>query len=411
MRAVISPCRPRGTVQAPPSKSAAHRMLICAGLADGTSLIRGAAPSEDILATADCLRALGAELTWEEDGVRVRGRDPRGPAFARGGAPLLCRESGSTLRFMIPLCLLTGAPAELSGSERLMSRPLSVYETLCRERGIAFERGERSVRVRGRLTPGEYRIPGDVSSQFASGLLFALPFLGGDSVLRLIPPIESRPHIDMTVSCLRAFGADIRREDETTLTVSGSTVLTPREAAVEGDFSNAAFFEAMNLAGGDVRVTGLPKPDVSAQGDRVYPELFARLRRGPAVIDVSDCPDLAPVLFSAAALCHGGVFTGTRRLRFKESDRGEAMAEELRKCGAAVSLGENEVRIGDVRPVRPRVPLSAHNDHRIAMALSVLCLGTGGEIDGAEAVNKSFPDYWDRLKELGAEVRIDGMDQ
>ena len=408
MKAVISPCRPTGTAEAPPSKSMAHRMLICAGLAGGTSLIRRVDLSEDIRATMACLGAFGAELSREGDAVRVTGHDPRDPVYAGSGEALFCRESGSTLRFMIPLCLLSGAPAVLCGSEKLLSRPLSVYETLCRERGIRFGRTEHSLRVEGRLAPGAYTVPGDVSSQFVSGLLFALPFLDGGSVIRLVPPVESRPYIDMTVACLRDFGAHVRWEDGLTLSVAGNASLMPRCASVEGDFSNAAFFEAMNLAGGDVRVTGLPAE--SAQGDRVYRAYFEKLRGGPAVLDVADCPDLAPVLFTAAALCHGGVFTGTARLRYKESDRAAVMAEELAKCGIRLRIGENSVEVLPGEPHAPWEPLNGHNDHRVVMALSVLCLRTGGEIDGAEAVKKSFPDYWNRLKGLGAEVEFHGMD-
>ena len=409
MRAVISPGRVSGTVEAPPSKSMAHRMLIAAGLSRGTSVIRRLDPSEDILATVDCLRSLGAEVTWEGNAARVKGCDPRLP---RPDVPraFSCRESGSTLRFMIPLCLLSGEPAVLYGSEKLMSRPLSVYETLCRERGILFEKTENALRVEGRLTPGAYRIPGDVSSQFVTGLLFALPFLDGDSEIRLIPPVESRPYLDMTVGCLGDFGVGVRWSDERTLAVPGNSVCLPRDAEAEGDFSNAAFFEAFNYTntGSAVTVTGLPS--VSRQGDRVYAELFPRLAEGPCTADIADCPDLAPVLFAVAALCHGGLFTGTRRLRFKESDRGEAMACELAKFGIETERGENWIRIVKGSPVRPAVPLSSHNDHRIAMALSVLCAVTGGEIAGAEAVKKSFPEYWNRLKALGAHVELKEAD-
>ena len=171
MRALIQPGTARGTVAAPPSKSMAHRLLICAALANGESTVRGVDPSQDILATADCLTALGASLSWEGDTVRVRGCDPR-KAVA---ATLCCRESGSTLRFMIPLCLLSGQPMRLEGSETLLSRPLSVYEDLCREQGLRLEHSKDGLLVEGRLTAGEYTVSGSISSQFISGLLFALP--------------------------------------------------------------------------------------------------------------------------------------------------------------------------------------------------------------------------------------------
>lgn len=405
MRAVIRPGDAFGTAAAPPSKSMAHRLLICAGLAAGESLIRGVAPSQDILATADCLTALGAKLDWKGNDVRVTGCDPRRASLAR----LICRESGSTLRFFLPLCLLSGANMTLAGSPVLLGRPLSIYEDICRDQGLRFENSGEEITVSGRLVPGEYALPGNVSSQFISGLLFALPLLAEDSVLRLIPPVESRPYLDMTLDALRRFGVEIRKKDEYTLAVPGGAVYQPREEEVEGDYSNAAFLEAFNCLGGRVRVTGLREN--SLQGDRVYREYFARLAQGSCTLDVTDCPDLAPVLLAVAAACRGGRLTGTRRLRFKESDRGTAMARELEKLGACVTLEENDITVAGGSLRAPSEPLSSHNDHRVAMALSLLCARVGGAIEGAEAVNKSFPGYWETLKELNVKVELYGVDQ
>ena len=400
MKAVILPGAARGTVAAPPSKSMAHRLLICAALAPGESVIRGVDPSQDILATADCLAALGASLSREGHTVRVRGCDPRRSA----PAVLRCWESGSTLRFMIPLCLLSGSPMLLEGSETLLSRPLSVYEDLSRTEGFTLSRESGSLRVRGRLRPGTYAVPGNISSQFITGLLFALPLLPEESVIRLIPPVESRSYLDLTLQALADAGVRIGCPDEYTLAVPGNAVFRTRDTEVEGDYSNAAFFEALNCAGGSVTVTGL-RAD-SLQGDRVYREYLSRLRAGPAELDLADCPDLAPVLFAAAALCHGAVFTGTRRLRFKESDRGAAMAMEMAKFGIALRTEENRIAVPDGEIHAPSAPLDSHNDHRIAMALSLLCTRTGGEILGAEAVRKSFPDYWDRLRSVCVSVTL-----
>ena len=400
MRAVIQPGVARGTVAAPPSKSMAHRLLICAGLAQGDSVVQGVDPSEDILATADCLAALGAALSREGSTVRIRGCDPRKAA----PAILRCRESGSTLRFMIPLCLLSGSLMRLEGSETLLSRPLSVYEDLCKARGLTLERKDGSLLVQGRLAPGDYEVSGSISSQFITGLLFALSLLPGTSRIRLLPPVESRSYLFLTLQALNDAGVPVAWADEYTLTIPGSASYRAREATVEGDYSNAAFFEALNCAGGEVTVTGL-RPD-SLQGDRIYREYFPRLAAGPAELDLTDCPDLAPVLFSVAALCHGAVFTGTRRLRFKESDRGAVMAQELAKFGVPLSLEENRISVPAVPLRKPVEPLQSRNDHRIAMALSILCMRTGGEIEGAEAVRKSFPDYWDKLRSLGITVNL-----
>ena len=395
MTVTILPSKPRGSVAAPPSKSMAHRLLICAGQAIGSQTVHGVAPSEDILATVDCLRALGVTCD-------LRGGDAVLTGYTlhcgEKGAVLPCRESGSTLRFFLPLCLF-GPPMTLTGSARLLARPLDVYADICEKQGIRFEKGERSVTVQGTLSPGEFRLPGDVSSQFVSGLLFALPRLSGDSVIRLRPPVESRSYIDMTMAALRLFGVETRWTDRKTIAVPGRQVSAFRpEVCVEGDWSNAAFFLALGA-----EVTGLD-PD-SLQGDRVCAAYFDALRRGAATLDIADCPDLGPVLMAFAAMHRGGTLTGTRRLRMKESDRGWAMAEELEKFGVPVTVGENEIAVGcGLRA--PSKPLSGHNDHRIVMALAVLCARVGGTIEGAEAVSKSFPDFFERLKDLRIEMEI-----
>lgn len=396
MTVTIFPSNPVGSVAAPPSKSMAHRLLLCAGLARGESMVRGIAPSEDVLATIDCLRALGALIELCGDTARVRGCDP---AKAES-AVLQCRESGSTLRFFAPICALSGRKMTLEGAESLLRRPLNVYETLFRERGLPFEGGADRLTLCGPLPPGAYELPGDVSSQFVSGLLFALPRLRGDSVIRLRPPVESRGYIDMTMAALRDFGVETRWLDRETIAVPGRQAYAFRsDVTVEGDWSNAAPFLALG-----VPVTGLDPH--SLQGDRVCAAYFDALRRGAAMLDLSDCPDLGPVLFAFAAAHRGGTFTGTRRLRMKESDRGWAMYEELQKFGVPVRVGENEITVGCVLRA-PSELLSGHNDHRIVMALAVLCTRTGGTIAGAEAVRKSFPDFFERLKDLRIEMEIE----
>lgn len=401
MNVTIRPGRAVGTAAAPPSKSMAHRLLICAALSPGVSRIRGVAFSEDILATLDCLRALGVRCRTDGDTVTVTGADLR-RAVPR--QTLLCRESGSTLRFFIPLALLCGQPVAFTGTEKLLSRPLGVYGQLCADRGLAFEHTGTALRVCGPLTGGEFRIPGDVSSQFITGLLFALPLAAQDSVIRLTGAVESRSYIDLTLQALGSFGLRAQWRDERTLFISGGQQGTAADVCVEGDYSGAAFFAAMNALGGDIRITGL-SPD-SLQGDRVCTQHLESLCAGRPVIDLSDCPDLGPVLFAAAAAKNGAVFTGTRRLKLKESDRAAAMAQELAAFGAAVTVEENTVTVDAAALHRPQRTLCGHNDHRIVMALAVLLLQTGGEIAGAQAVRKSFPDFFTRLQELGIEVTI-----
>lgn len=403
MNVIIRPSRAEGIVTAPPSKSMAHRLLIGAGLSGGESVVRGLAYSKDIEATIACLRALGAIIALDGDTAFIRGVDPTRPLGQLGD--LNCNESGSTLRFFLPLCLLDGARRTLRGSAYLFTRPLSVYEDITREQGIVFEKSSDSLTVQGRLNSGVYAVPGNISSQFITGLLYALPLLDGDSSIRLIPPVESRSYIDMTAAALRAFGVIVTAHGDC-YEIRGRQRYTPADVRVEGDYSNAAFYEALNLAGSSVKVEGLNAD--SLQGDRIYKILFEKINRHEGVVDIADCPDLGPVLFAAASLCGGGAFTGTRRLKLKESDRAAAMREELLKFGVTVTVGENDVSVSGM-PHEPSVPLDGHGDHRIVMALAVLCTVTGGVIRGAEAVSKSFPDFFDRLKELGVDIEY-GMD-
>lgn len=389
----------RGTVSAPPSKSMAHRLLICAGLSDGECIVHGISDSEDMLATMDCLRTLGVQFEKKEDTVRVSGIDIRKAAALE---KLNCRESGSTLRFFVPIALLTGKETVLAGSRRLMERPLSVYEELFSQRGITLQKTEREIRTRGSLRYGSFEMDGNVSSQFVTGLLLALPLLKGDSRIVLRPPVESRSYIDMTLSALRMFGVEAGWQEENVLYIKGNQRYHAEEVFVEGDYSNAAFFELLNLLGGQVKIENLRED--SLQGDRVYEELLEALKRPDAELDLSDCPDLGPVLFAAAAAGCGGKFTGTRRLKIKESNRGEAMAEELRKFGVTTEVLENEVIVGRQGLREPKEVLNGHNDHRIVMSEAVLLTQTGGVIDGAEAVSKSFPDFFEKLASLGIEV-------
>ncbi len=401
MKVRIRPSLARGQVKAPPSKSMAHRLLICAGLCPGEeSLVEGIELSQDVSATIDCLRAMGAVCEIEGDAVRVRGIDACSCAVS---GPLYCRESGSTLRFFVPLALLCGENVRLSGSEKLMSRPLGVYEKLCKERGLLFEKGEQ-LSVCGPLAGGSFELAGDVSSQFISGLLFALPLAENDSLIRLLPPVESRSYIELTLSALREFGIKAHWADDRSIFIPGGQKYSARRIRVEGDYSNAAFLSALNMLGGQVELHGLRED--SLQGDRVYSEHFEAIKKGFADISLADCPDLGPILFAMAAAFQGARFTNTRRLRIKESDRAQAMAEELEKFGAELIVEEDEVT---VLPGKFKAPVSAlygHNDHRIVMSMAVLLSKFGGVIDGAQAVNKSYPGFFETVKSLGLDVEI-----
>lgn len=404
MTVKISKCCPKGKVKAPPSKSMAHRALICGALSGG-SKIMNLAWSKDIAATLSCLEDLGARVEKKGNSVSIGLFNPFQPPKKN---EIFCDESGSTLRFLIPICLLSGASITLGGSERLFSRPLSVYEDIFCEQGIVFKRTKKNITISGKLKSGVYKVPGNISSQFISGLLFALPLLEGDSRIEVVGNFESASYVNLTLSTLSAFGIKIERE-ENSFNIKGGQMYKGLSYTVEGDCSNAAFLEAFNLLGGEVKVEGIDENTL--QGDRVYKGYFEALERGQKEFDLSDCPDLAPVMFALAAAKGGAKFTGTRRLRMKESNRGAAMAEELAKFGIEVDVGENEctVKAGELKT--PTETLCGHNDHRIVMALSVLCTAVGGYIDGAEAVNKSFPDFFETMLELKAELRKIKMDK
>lgn len=397
MRTVIEKSKAKGTVFAPPSKSMAHRLLICGALSE-KSVISNIQFSEDILATLDCLKALGAKVEIKENEVTLGGLLDS----YKDTAILSCRESGSTLRFLLPLCLLSCGEKTLKGKGRLMQRPLTVYEKICGEKGIAFNKNDDGITVRGILKSGEFTLSGEVSSQFISGLLFVLPLLEGDSVINITGNLQSGSYLKLTLSALENFGIRTDYSDIKKIKVYGNQKYNGMSLLVEGDYSNAAFLDAFNIMGGEVEVKGLN--DNSLQGDGVYKELFAKLKRENPVISLADCPDLGPVLFSVAAFCNGALFTDIARLRIKESDRIACMQEELLKFGVKSEADENTLRIYPSKLKSPAEPVFAHNDHRIAMAMSVLLSNTGGVLQGSEAVSKSFPDFYEKISALNIKV-------
>ena len=394
MRVEIKPGRAEGVISAPPSKSVAHRALICGALTSG-SVVRQVDLSGDITATLSCLETLGAKVEIRGGDIYIGSLDPK----AVPSCVLNCGESGSTLRFILPLCLISGSEITLCGTEKLMSRPLEEYEELCREHGFKFERSTDSVKVCGRLAPGEYSVSMERSSQFTTGLLLALSTLDGESRINIRDKAESISYVDVTLSVMKAFGKEAVKTNGVYI-INSSSRFHPTDYTVEGDCSNAAFLDALNFVGGKVDVTGLSPQ--SAQGDRVYPTLFEMIKHDETV-DVSDCPDLAPVLFALATYHGFGRFTGTRRLTYKESDRAEVMKEELSAFGITLDIFENSVTVSG-KLHRPDRVLSSHNDHRIAMSLAVLCTATGGVIAGAEAIKKSYPGFFGDISKLGIEV-------
>ena len=399
MKVKILPSKTSGEVSAPPSKSFAHRYLIGSVLSRGKCVIKNIADSDDISATLSCIEQLGGSVTKDGNIVTVIPTNEK----QIENAVFDCKESGSTLRFFIPVVLATGAKnCTFLGSERLLARGIKEYEKLFENSGVEIKSDEKSIEVNGTLSAGNYEISGEVSSQYTTGMLFALSVLDGKSTLKITGNAESRAYVDMTIKVLKDFGADITETEKNFFEINGKGRLSPGEFTVEGDWSNAAFLIALSRLVGTISVSGLNENSV--QGDRFCTAAFDALDGENAEIDLKDCPDLAPILFSYAAYKNGGKFINTRRLRVKESDRANVMAEELKKFGANVKVYENSVEIEKTQLKPPIVPLCGHNDHRIVMALSVLAAVFGAEIDGAEAVNKSYPDFFRVIKKAGVNV-------
>ncbi|MBQ6907429.1 MAG: 3-phosphoshikimate 1-carboxyvinyltransferase [Clostridia bacterium] len=396
MKVKISPSNLSGKFSAPPSKSFAHRSIICAALSNGKSRIYNLQKSEDILATLDCISAFGVSAVENPEFTEIIGNG----AKKISSALFPCRESGSTLRFFFPIALSMCGKSVFTGSPRLIERGIGLYEDILKD--IKIVKNDTSIEATGNLTSGEYTIRGNVSSQYITGLLLSLPLLDGDSKITVIPPFESRPYVDITISVMEDFGVEIKKCGENSYFIRGNQNYTARDTEIEGDWSNSAVFFALNALGSDITVAGLNAK--SLQGDIVITEYIKKLDEPTPKIDISDSPDLAPVLFALAAAKNGAEFTGTARLRIKESDRAKAMQEELQKFGIKTEIYENSVKVFKGELQKPSAPIFSHNDHRIVMATAMLLTVTGGSICGAEAVSKSFPDFFDVLKSLGAEV-------
>lgn len=423
MQAVVYPSKNSGTVKIPPSKSVAHRAIICACLAEGTSVIRNVSESDDMKATIGAMQALGAKLARSGDTLTIEGT---GGVPKRSFLKADCIESGSTLRFLIPLFSLTGGNVSFSGSRRLMERPQSVYESLFREQGLFFQADGANVSLCGALKSGGITLRGDISSQFITGLLFTLPLLSGDSVIRVLPPFESRSYIELTLGVLRAFGVHASFSDEYTLHIPGKQRYRACEYPVEGDYSQLAFFAVRGAVGVKTVCEGIRTDSV--QGDRVICE-FVR-RAGANVIqkddtvtisparlsgqefDLADCPDLGPVLMVLAAFCEDETrLVNAGRLRVKESDRIAAMEEELSKLGVTISSTADTVTISGRKPMNSPVSVYAHNDHRIAMSLAVFASAAEQPVTilGAECVKKSYPDFFEALRKANVKAEVDGI--
>ena len=412
MDLTIYPSKLAGEVTPPSSKSQAHRALIAAALGGGISTISNLADSQDIQATRRCLSALGALVEDLGPGIlRVHGLGNSIPQA--GPFPTLdCGESGSTLRFLIPAALLVQGGAAFTGRGRLMERPLAPYETLFREKGIGWglENGVLTLDSgrgydRLALDPGEYRLPGNVSSQFITGLLFVLPLLEGDSDLVLTSPLESRGYVDLTLDVLNKFGVTVDPR-ENGFHVPGGQKYRAGDLAIEADWSQAAFWYAANHLGGQVDIRGLDQS--TRQGDREVAAYCRKLARpGEVELDVSQCPDLVPPLAAIAAVRAGTTrLTNAARLRMKESDRLASVTRALRAMGGQVEEHIDALTIHGVERLPGGGAVDCANDHRIAMMAAVCAASAGAPVKllGAECVKKSYPEFWTHFQSLGGEL-------
>ena len=389
MDVTIIPSKLRGTVTPPSSKSVGHRALIAAALSGGFRTISNLGDSKDIQATQNCLSALKTGQPTGEDGL-----------------PLLdCGESGSTLRFLIPLSLVLRGGGHFTGRGRLMERPQGPYFSLFQEKGTFYQQKDGVLTVRGTLSPGRYSLPGDVSSQFITGLLFALPLLDGDSEIVLTTPLESRGYVDLTLDVLRTFGIRVEERADA-FHVPGSQHYESRDFTVEADWSQAAFWYAANFAGGQVDIQGMNMD--SKQGDKVIALQYWQLAKpGEAELDVSQCPDLVPPLAAIAAVRAGTThLTHAARLRMKESDRLSTVAAALRAMGAQVEEGPDSLTIHGQERLPGGGTVDCCNDHRIAMmaAVSAAFAQAPVKLLGAECVRKSYPEFWNHFIQLGGEA-------
>lgn len=418
MIAKVFPGKCSGKITIPPSKSMAHRAIICAALAKGISRIDNIAYSQDILTTIDGMRALGAEIVKHDDFLEVTGI---GDITDCNKQEIFCNESGSTLRFFIPLFSLCGKRITFSGQGRLMERPQSVYEKIFKEQHLFFEHKDGTISIEGSLKSGEFVLDGDVSSQFISGLLFALPLCDKASTITIKEPFESRSYVDLTMQMLAHFGIEVEYSDANTIYIKGNQEYHSGCYSVEGDYSQLAFFACLAALNHDLEVCGVHHN--SRQGDKAIMKIlkeaqvackeivngYAICKSKPCgiVIDLADCPDLGPILCVLAAFAKGSThIKNAGRLRIKESDRIAAMECELKKLGVDIHSDDNNIYIEGKDTYKGGVIFNAHNDHRIVMSLAVaaaLCENPC-TIQGAEAVRKSYPQFFEDLMRVGIEV-------
>lgn len=421
MNVCVLPGALSGTVPAISSKSDAHRILIAAALADAPTRVVCNVLSEDILATVHCMRALGAKIDYADGAFTV---EPMQPHASNAAVELDCGESGSVLRFLLPVVSALGKNGVFTGRGRLPERPVTDLRQVMEAHGVHFSPvGAFPICTEGKLTAGKYTLKGNVSSQYVTGLLLALPLLANDSEIELLPPVESASYIRMTLQTLHTFGIAVECAENRYRIKGGQTYRSPRLVTVDGDWSNAAFFLTAGALGGPVTVTGLRLD--STQGDKAVLDVLRKMGaeiviKGDAVtvsgahlhgvkIDASDTPDLIPILSVAAAAAESGITTvvNAGRLRIKESDRLAAICDSLGRIGIACTETDDGLTVEGGQTILGGA-VSGFNDHRMVMSMAVAasCAQDAVTIDGAQAVQKTYPHFFDDFKKLGGKANV-----
>lgn len=422
MKVKISPSVCHGKITIPPSKSMSHRAIICAALADGKSTITNVAYSDDIKITIDGMRKLGAHIECFDDHVVVEGIKDFNHLE---DTTIFCKESGSTLRFFIPIFSLCNQKIRFTGENRLLKRPQEIYEDIFTKQGISYLQDDEKIEIGGSLKSGNYELAGNVSSQFISGLLFTLPLLEEDSTIHIKEPYESRSYVDLTLEMLNRYGIEATYTDANTLLIKGNQKYTPCDYKIEGDYSQFGFFGVLASINNDLDIVGVSHD--SKQGDKQIIQILKdfgvqiefindgyRILKSeltPATIDMKNCPDLGPILNVLMMFTEGkSKMINAERLRYKESDRILAMERELRSCGVEIHTSESEITIHGKKKHEYEChhELSGHKDHRIVMSLCIMAtlFDMPIIIKDAEYISKSYPRFYDDLKQVGIEVEL-----
>ncbi len=420
MNVTIKPSKLEGSIMIPPSKSLSHRAIIAASLALGKSVISNVLYSKDIKATIEAMRACGAIIEEYDDYLVIYGSKVK-----RVKSMINANESGSTIRFMIPIALVCDAPMEFRGENHLVKRPLDTFLEIFDLQGISYERGEDylPLKVNSGIKSGIYKVRGDISSQFITGLLYALPILDGDSKIEITTTLESKGYIDLTLDMLKKFGIQIENRDYKEFYIKGNQSYTPCDYTIEGDFSQSAFFLVADCLGANIKLKAMNMD--SHQGDKKIltdiedfsskihyenDELYAdSIKTKGAIIDFSQSPDLGPALTVLASLSEGkSEFINAGRLRIKECDRITCMKEELEKLGANIIEHEDGMEIFGVDSLTGGV-IDSHNDHRVAMSFAMASIKAKGDIKilNAGCVSKSYPNFWEVFERLGGKIEYE----